>query len=180
LIAICGRSSSRRPPAHGLLGSDQDEALIAACLKVIPQLAHDPCFEVFRERAASTATTSLPVAPRHLQWPAELGWNSPLNFDADHVALSVSAQKADSDTVRVVAHQVPVSEGYPGGSGIETRLREPSDISRATTDSGAVVPFSLHTLQRDAENVGANLLAYINAFSENVRDIFANFTMEQT
>lgn len=40
-------------------------------------------------------------------------------------------------------------------------------------------PFSLHTLQGDAENVGANLLAYINAFSENVRDIFENFKMEQ-
>lgn len=39
-------------------------------------------------------------------------------------------------------------------------------------------PYDLNTLVGDAENLGENLLAYINAFSENVRDIFVKYKIE--
>jgi len=39
-------------------------------------------------------------------------------------------------------------------------------------------PYDLSTLVGDAENLQENLLAYINAFSENVRDIFVKYKIE--
>jgi type I restriction enzyme M protein len=39
-------------------------------------------------------------------------------------------------------------------------------------------PYDLNTLVGDAENLRENLLAYINAFSENVRDIFVKYKIE--
>lgn len=39
-------------------------------------------------------------------------------------------------------------------------------------------PYDLNTLVGDAENLQENLLAYINAFSENVRDIFVKYKIE--
>lgn len=39
-------------------------------------------------------------------------------------------------------------------------------------------PYDLSTLVGDAENLRENLLAYINAFSENVRDIFVKYKIE--
>lgn len=38
--------------------------------------------------------------------------------------------------------------------------------------------YDLATLVGDAENLRENLLAYINAFSENVRDIFVKYKIE--
>lgn len=39
-------------------------------------------------------------------------------------------------------------------------------------------PYDLNTLAGDPENLRENLLAYINAFSENVRDIFVKYKIE--
>lgn len=39
-------------------------------------------------------------------------------------------------------------------------------------------PYDLNTLVGDAENLQENLLAYINAFSDNVRDIFVKYKIE--
>lgn len=39
-------------------------------------------------------------------------------------------------------------------------------------------PYDLNTLIGDAENLRENLVAYINGFSENVRDIFAKYKIE--
>jgi type I restriction enzyme M protein len=39
-------------------------------------------------------------------------------------------------------------------------------------------PYDLNTLVGDAENLRENLLSYINAFSENVRDIFVKYKIE--